>query len=138
MLAVDTNVIVRFLVNDDTRQHESAVTLFKTHNVWLSKTVMLESEWVLRRVFGFEAAEIALAFEHLLRLPNIRHEGRQEVFSAIDALRHGMDFADALHLQAALHAGCDEGFSTFDKKFISRASRRWPHVLVRQPPSRKD
>ncbi|MDO4681575.1 MAG: type II toxin-antitoxin system VapC family toxin [Lautropia sp.] len=135
MLAVDTNVVVRFLVNDDARQHERAVALFRAHEVWLSKTVLLESEWVLRSAFGFEAKEIAQAFEHLLRLPSVSCENRHVLSAAIDALRHGMDFADALHLQAARHADCDEGFSTFDRKFIARVTRRWPDVRVSQPPS---
>ena len=62
MLAVDTNVVVRFLVdNDDAAQHKRAVALFQTHSIWFCKTVLLESEWVLRSAFGFAEKDIASA-----------------------------------------------------------------------------
>lgn len=133
MLAVDTNVLIRFLIDDDPRQHQRAVTLFRQHRIWLSRTVLLETEWVLRSAFQVEAADIALAFQRLLRLPNVVCDGASAIMSALDALAHGMDFADALHLQCAVHAGCTTGFATFDKRFIRRASRQWPELAILHP-----
>lgn len=66
MLAVDTNVVIRFLTGDDATQHKRAVALFERHTIWLAKTVLLECEWVLRSAFGFTAAEIARAFHGLI------------------------------------------------------------------------
>lgn len=133
MLAVDTNVVIRFLVDDDAAQHKRAVALFRKHRIWLSRTVLLESEWVLRSIFDFHASEIAHAFNGLIGLPNVVCDERLALSQAIEALAQGMDFADALHLQCASHAACDEGFATFDARFIKRASRQWPDVKMRLP-----
>lgn len=133
MLAVDTNVVIRFLVNDDARQHQRAVALFRTHRIWLSRTVLLECEWVLRSAFGFEAKEVAQAFTGLIGLPNVVCDDATACAQAIAALAVGMDFADALHLQCAQRATCDEGFATFDARFIKRAVKQWPGSKVRTP-----
>ena len=133
MLAVDTNVVIRFLVDDAAAQHKRAVALFRKHRIWLSRTVLLESEWVLRSVYGFQPDEIALAFTGLIGLPNVVCDAAPAVALAIEALPQGMDFADALHLQCASHAACDEGFATFDARFIKRADRQWPGVMMRLP-----
>jgi predicted nucleic-acid-binding protein len=131
MLAVDTNVVVRFLANDDAVQHKRAVALFRAHVIWLSKTVLLESEWVLKSAFGFAAADIAQAFLGLIRLPSVRCEDVASVLSAIEALSAGMDFADALHLAASREA--DEGFASFDARFVKRARKHWPEIAIRMP-----
>ena len=133
MLAVDTNVLIRFMVNDDARQHKRAVSLFRTHRIWLSRTVLLESEWVLRSAFGFEAHEVASAFTGLIGLPNVVCDEPAATSQAITALAAGMDFADAVHLQCAQNAACDEGFASFDTRFIKRASRQWPGSKLRTP-----
>jgi predicted nucleic-acid-binding protein len=133
MLAVDTNVVIRFLVNDDAAQHKRAVALFGRHTIWLAKTVLLESEWVLRGVFGFAAAEIARAFEELRCLPDVRCEDSPAVSEAIAALANGMDFADALHFASRQEAGATEGFASFDTRFVKRASAHWPDADIRTP-----
>lgn len=131
MLAVDTNVVVRFLVDDEPAQHRRAVALFRAHGIWISKTVLLETEWVLRSAFGFAAQDIARAFTGLVRLPDVRCEDLSIVIAAIEALSAGLDFADALHLQSSLDA--DEGFASFDLRFVKRARRQWPDVEIRTP-----
>ena len=131
MLAVDTNVVVRFLADDDAAQHRRAVALFRAHTVWLAKTVLLESEWVLRSAFGFAPDEIAQALRGLTSLPTVRGEDAPAVASAIDALAAGLDFADALHLASGQAA--DEGFASFDTRFVKRARKHWPGAAVRTP-----
>ena len=133
MLAVDTNVVIRFLVDDDAAQHKRAVALFRKHGIWLSRTVLLETEWVLRSVYGFQTSEIAHAFTGLICLPNVVCDERSALPQAIEALAQGMDFADALHLQCASHAPCDEGFATFDARFIKRAEKLWADIRMRLP-----
>lgn len=133
MLAVDTNVVVRFLVNDDAAQHRRAVALFRGRDIWLPKTVLLESEWVLRTVFGFTAEEIGGALRGLLGLPNVRCEDGPAITMALDGLAAGLDFADALHLSGCPAAGADEGFATFDARFVKRAARKWPEIPVCVP-----
>ena len=51
MITVDTNVLVRFLINDDAAQHQKAKQLFLNHPIYVLKTVLLEAEWVLRGAF---------------------------------------------------------------------------------------
>lgn len=131
MLAVDTNVVVRFLVDDGAAQHQRAVDLFRTHTVWLPKTVLLETEWVLRSAFGFTREEITNALRGLTSLPSVRCEDAAPVASAIAALSAGMDFADALHLASSELA--DDGFATFDARFIKRAQQHWPEVAIWSP-----
>lgn len=133
MLAVDTNVVVRFLVNDDAAQHRRAVDLFRSHDIWLPKTVLLESEWVLRTAFGFTGPEIGAAFRGLLGLSNVRCEAFPAVAMALDGLTAGLDFADALHLCSCQGASVDEGFASFDARFVKRAKRQWPELAVRLP-----
>jgi len=131
MLAVDTNVVVRFLAADDPGQHKRALALFHAHTIWLPKTVLLETEWVLRSAFGFAAADIAHALRGLTRLPEVRCEDPKAVEAAVEALAAGLDFADALHLCASRQA--DEGFASFDARFVKRARKQWPDAAVRTP-----
>ena len=53
------------------------------------------------------------------------------IASAIDALAAGLDFADVLHLASGRSA--DEGFASFDTRFVKRARKHWPGVAVRTP-----
>lgn len=131
MLAVDTDVVVRFLADDDAARHRGAVALFRAHTIWLSKTVLLETEWVLRSAFGFGAADIAQALRALIHLPGVRCEDPHATRSAVDALSAGIDFADALHLAAGRPA--DEGFASFGARFVKRARKRWPDIAIRTP-----
>lgn len=92
---------------------------------------MLESEWVLRSVYDFSPDEIAQTLQGLVRLPNVRCENPPAALSAIEALSAGMDFADAMHLAAGRQA--DEGFASFDLRFVKRVRRLWPEVVIRTP-----
>jgi predicted nucleic-acid-binding protein len=131
MLAVDTNVVVRLLVNDDAGQHRRAVALFAAHSVWIPRTVLLETEWVLRGAYGFGKDAIAAAFDKLLRLPQVTCEDRVAVEDAVDALGSGLDFADALHVSGCL--GMEDGFATFDANLVKRARKRWAALKLVVP-----
>lgn len=120
MRAVDTNVLVRFLANDDTEQARRALALLSTHSVWVAKTVLLETEWVLRSLYEFEAPRIADAFERLLGLPDVHVEDPRAVRAALTWIGKGLDFADALHLASR---GDADTFVTFDASFRRRAGR---------------
>ena len=52
MASIDTNVLVRFLTSDDPGQYAKARTLFEREAIFISDTVILETEWVLRTVIG--------------------------------------------------------------------------------------
>ncbi len=120
MLAIDTNVIVRILAADDVRQSARARKLVADNRVFVSRTVLLETEWVLRGGYGLEASVVQSCLSGFVRLPQVTLEAPEQIAKALDWFAHGMDFADALHLAATPD---DVGFATFDKRLIQRAKR---------------
>ena len=111
MYAVDTNVLVRLLTGDDVEQTKRAAALFKKETIFIPKTVLLETEWVLRRLYGLERMVLTSAFRKVSGLANVEIEDPLVVTQALQWCDDGMDFADALHL-ASSHA-CEK-FATFD------------------------
>ncbi len=69
MVAVDTNIIVRFLTQDEKLQYQKSLEIFQTQNVFIPDTVILETEWVLRFAYKFEPVEICEALRKLFGLP---------------------------------------------------------------------
>ena len=121
MLAADTNVVVRLLVAaDDLGQGRKARRLFEQNEVFISTTVLVETEWVLRGVFHFDRKSVVAALRRLAGLPSVVLEEVRRVAQAIEWCEEGMDFADALHLAAAGHA---DAFVTFDQKLAASARR---------------
>lgn len=118
MIALDTNVVVRFLVNDDRAQGRRARDLIARGDVFVGTTVLLETEWVLRAAYGFSAGEISRFFRALLGLPGLMTESPERVSRALEGYDAGLDFADALHLAFASEA---ESFATFDRRLARRA-----------------
>jgi predicted nucleic acid-binding protein len=128
VVAVDTNVLVRLLTGDEPAQSARARAIFERETVLLAKTVILESEWVLRRLYRFGSARIADAFAALIGLPDLVCEDTGAVADAIQWMRDGMDFADALHLASSRSAG---RFATFDDKLARRAAKIADIAVVR-------
>jgi predicted nucleic acid-binding protein len=118
MIAADTNVVIRLLTGDDPAQAKRARALFATEVIYLPKTVLLETEWVLRRLYRVGRTETLDALAGLAALPNVRCEDDGAIFDALTWARQGMDFADALHLASA--GGADR-LATFDEGFVKRA-----------------
>ena len=128
MRAVDTNVVVRYLTGDHPEQAARARAAIDEGHVFASTSVMLESEWVLRSVYGFAGEEVAMALRSFSGLANVSVENPVLLAEALDRAEKGMDFADALHLGAA--ARC-EAMLTFDRRFIEMA--REAPVRVMEP-----
>jgi predicted nucleic acid-binding protein len=119
MLAIDTNVIVRYLTGDHPRQSPKARTLIDDNDVFVCTTVLLETEWVLRSVYGYTPAQLAKVLADFSGLPRVTLEDTALVAKALSWMRNGMDFADALHLGSV--EGC-EAFVTLDQGFARRAN----------------
>jgi predicted nucleic-acid-binding protein len=128
--AVDTNVLIRFLIDDGSEHVAAARRVFSEGRVFVPLSVMLETEWVLRSNFGFKQSQICDVFDRLLGFTSARIQEESIVQKAIDSCRTGMDFADALHLHSAMD--CDP-FYTFDKKLIRKARRALSDSVVRRP-----
>ena len=118
MRAVDTSVVVRYLTGDEPGQAAKARAVIDAGNVFVSTTVLLESEWVLRSVYGLSRTEVAAALRAFAGLPGLSVESPAVLSEALDHAERGMDFADALHLGAI--ARC-EAVLTFDLRFIEQA-----------------
>lgn len=129
MLAADTNILVRLMTWDDAVQSPLAKQLFATEHVFIGTSVILETEWVLRRTYRFPTAQRSSALRSLIGLPGVSVDRPATIAAALDLMDGGMDLADALHLQAA--AGCDAMIS-FDRDF-ARAAARLGTLPVRAP-----
>ena len=116
LLTIDTNIVVRLLVEDDPMECARAKRLFEDALVFIPATVFMETEWVLRAVYGFSRDEIAEAFNRLLRVKSVRVENRSMLETVIAHFTQGLDFADALHYSM----GNAQPMKTFDKTFIKR------------------
>lgn len=118
MHAVDTNVLVRLLTGDDALQTRRAAALFKKESIFIPKSVLLETEWVLRRLYRLERAIIVGSFRKLSGLGNVELEQPLIVAQALQWCEEGMDFADALHLASSHNA---RKFATFDEQMKETA-----------------
>jgi predicted nucleic-acid-binding protein len=129
MIAVDTNVLARLLLQDDAAQHKKVKALFKTRETFTAPvTVLLELVWVLESR-DCSTEQVAFGLNALLDLPNFKPERADAVRESLRNYTAGMGFADALHL--ALSAG-EQQFMTFDKAFARQAKKMTltPAVLL--------
>ena len=129
MLAIDTNVVVRYLTGDHPEQSAKARRIVDEQSVFVATTVLLEVEWVLRSARGYRPDALAAALTAFAGLPTVTLESPVAVSSALDAMASGLDFADALHLAAARDC---EAFVTFDQALVKLASKL-DGVLARAP-----
>jgi predicted nucleic-acid-binding protein len=120
MTAVDTNVVVRLLTGDEPRQAAAARALFAGGPIWIAKTVLLETGWVLRSLYGFEESAIRTAFTKLLGLKNVHVEDEASLAGALELTASGIELADAIHLSSRPPG---VRFVSFDKAIVQRARR---------------
>lgn len=121
MIAVDTNIVVRLLVADSPQEVRAARALLKRQKAWISRTVLLETAWVLRHRYEIPATTIAEALLDLLASDAFVVEGEQHVHEAIQLVRSGMDLADAIHLSFTPTDYLP--FYSFDQKFVRLAQQ---------------
>ena len=118
MLAVDTNVIIRYLTDDDPKQSAQARALVDGEDIFVSTTVLLETEWVLRSVYEFAPGQVCKALLDFAGLARVSLEDPALSALALARMNDGMDFADALHLGRT--EACD-AFVTFDPRLVKTA-----------------
>lgn len=121
MMALDTNVLIRFLLKDDEQQAQRVYQLFKQTEakqdvLFVPLLVVLETIWVLQSVYGIADAAILAALGELLQMPVLKFEKPSVIQSLITSGRDSnFDLADLLIAYSATSANCD-GIYTFDKK----------------------
>ena len=123
MIGFDTNVIGRYLTQDDPVQSPKATELIERGLTeeepgFVSVVAMAETAWVLERVYGRTAEEIAAVIERMLEVEVLVVESEQEVFTAMIAVKEGRgSFADALIGALGAKAGCSHTV-TFDHQAL--------------------
>jgi predicted nucleic-acid-binding protein len=123
MIALDTNVLVRFLVEDDPDQAERAASLVERAErsgepLLLTQVVACETVWVLDTAYGFRREEISGVLQEVFRARQILLEDEDSLRRALDAYRGGEgDFADCLIRERARAAGA-EAVATFDRVLL--------------------
>jgi predicted nucleic-acid-binding protein len=121
MIGLDTNILVRYLTQDDPIQSARATEILERRlNLrnpgFVSIVAMAEMVWVLDRAYSLPAPEIAKAIERMLQVEVLVIENEQEVFAAMVALKHETcSFSDALIAELGAKAGCTLTL-TFDRK----------------------
>lgn len=118
MIALDTNILVRVVTADDPAQLEAALAVMRSDSLWVCKTVLLETEWVLRYAYKLSREAILASLRGILGYRALEVENRGTVLQALSLYERGMDFADACHLTSSADA---ERFVTFDKDFATAA-----------------
>lgn len=120
MIGLDTNILVRYLVKDDTVQASKAAQLIETRCTedtpgFVNRVVLCELVWVLESAYDYPRATVAATLEILLRTAELKVDAADAAWSALTAYRGGgVDFPDALIGRLNRNAGCD-ATATFDK-----------------------
>ncbi len=131
MIGLDTNVLVRYITQDDARQAARAARVMEARCTtespgWINAVVTCELVWVLEGAYGYSRATVARVLRQILGTAELLVESPQLVWVALRAYeKSGADFADYLIGAGNREAGCEATF-TFDK----RAAKSDWHELV--------
>lgn len=130
MIAIDTNILVRLVTNDNPEQVQRITKLLQHQAIFISKTVILELEWVLRYSYNLKREVILSTMQKILAIDNFTVEHDMIIGQALLWYEQGMDFADALHLASSLHA---DKFASLDKKLIKKATALDANIALIEP-----
>lgn len=130
MTALDTNVLIRYLTQDDETQFQKVLKMLnrKRDTFFVCDLVLAETDWVLRSLYDWTGQEVADAFARLTTIHNLAFEDEARLRSSLGALRVGADLADELIVKNCRNHGA-KTFATFDKDIIRR------HKPFAGPPS---
>ena len=133
MPALDTNVLVRYVVQDDSAQLAAAKRLIgrlvtEGRSLFVPVTVALELEWVLRSSYGYAKADVVEVLAGLLSAAELVFESERAMEVTLQLYREGLaDFADCLHIALAAQAG-EQPLWTFDKGAAKVAGAELVHT----------
>src|ERR1700690_482622 len=123
MIGLDTNILIRYLTQDDPVQSAKATEILERRLTpnnpgFVSVVAMVETVWVLDRAYGLTAHEIATAVERLLQVEVLAVENEPEIFTAMIALKQGRaSFAGPLIAELGARVGCTRTL-TLDRKAV--------------------
>ncbi len=126
MIGLDTNVLVRYIMQDDARQAELATKLMESLTVeelgFVPLVALMELVWVLSSSFDLARSQVVQALETLLQTKEIQVENAEVVWRAVRLYRaSAADFADCLIERSAAAAGCSRSMS-FDRGAVKNCS----------------
>jgi predicted nucleic-acid-binding protein len=119
MIAIDTNIVVRFMTRDEAKQSGLAADCIE-RGVFVSDSVLMETEWVLRKAFGWGRARINHALRAFVSIAHVTVAQPDHLLWALDRHGEGADWADMLHLIAARG---QSAFATFDRKLAKLSGK---------------
>jgi predicted nucleic-acid-binding protein len=131
MIALDTNVLVRFLVEDDIAQAAKATALIEQAisdgaTIFISDVVLCETVWVLSSRYGFSRAEVETVLGHLLHAAHLSFSSPSQYARALAAYSTSKgDFADYVIREHAFAAGCTV-VATFDQALLKETGYQSP------------
>jgi len=131
VIGLDTNILVRYLTQDDPAQSRKATEILERRLTeqnpgFVSIVAMVETVWVLDRAYGFSSQEIAAAVERILQADVLVVENEFEVFMAMIAVKEGQgSFADAIIAGLGAKANCSCTL-TFDEKALRLPGFKFP------------
>lgn len=128
MIALDTNVLLRFVLDDDAQLASAARRLIERNECRISLVAAAETGFVLMSLYNTSRLEVVDTFRRLLPLPTLHFEQEDRLARALDGVEAGIDWGDAV-LWAAAPAGA--ALITFDKAFAKRATALGWDVRVR-------
>ncbi len=128
MRSVDTNIVLRYILNDDPAQAEIALQIL-SQPCFVGLGVLMEAAWVMRSIYGLPRPSIAGALETFVAIETVRVADETGVRWAIDRFRdHGADLADMLHIVASKGAS---SFASFEKHLAKQAGPATPVPIER-------
>jgi predicted nucleic-acid-binding protein len=120
MKAIDTNLVIRLLLDDDPAQSAAVARLLHGGEVLLSPTVLLETIWVLESRYGASDATLHETMAALVRHPHVVLGTPEQAAEFFRLWRGGLEPEDAVHLA---FAGDVQAFVTFDRALVRRAKK---------------
>lgn len=124
MIGVDTNVLVRYIVQDDPAQGAAAAAVLDQRTAsdpaFVTLVTLCELFWVLTGAYGFSRSEVLSALQTLLASPEVVVESETVARQAVLLASDGADFAEAIIRECAVKGGC-EAVVTFDRRAARRA-----------------
>jgi predicted nucleic-acid-binding protein len=133
MIALDTNILARFFIDDaddeQSAKQRPAAAAMVAQPGFVSVTVLLEFEWVMRGFYELSKRDIGKVLRALLGIEHIAVEDRNVVLQALETFDAGLDFADSLHHARSARAS---SFATFDQRLVKRAKalKLFPKVVL--------
>jgi predicted nucleic-acid-binding protein len=123
MIGVDTNILVRFFVQDDPPQAERSLRFLAARSAddpgLVNHVVLCEFVWVLENTYRLPRGRIFDALEVIMRSDRLKVTEPQDAWAALYEYQDGADFADALIATVNRRLGC-EHTATFDRKAARR------------------